>query len=414
MDMPQTGKVADDPQAPPAPDVDACTVRRAVETMLERLKAPEMGRAVFPWPGGATSWPAAPGGGSIGADDLCPADAAVRALEAWDRLWRLVGPMFTDRVAVLTARPGRGKSAFALQVAEASASAGQPVLYASAEMGTDELVARLLTLRAQGGGEAGVAYSVVLRGGAPIDSVAAAGAVLASDCPGLYLWAPRGEERTPGALVNMARAVVEREGRPVLLVVDYLQRFVNVDDDERRQATAALSGALRELARPADGWPGMAVLAVSSTARTYYDLYANRASLLGASDDEALEGTGKETGEIEYDAPLLLALAADLRDAEAGGDESAPVKALVAVVKNRHGRRGVVCFNAALACGRFTGLKSSVERGELERLRAEVAEARSRPRRGNGNGKPARATRVPTTHAATSNTVEDEPMDFEE
>jgi replicative DNA helicase len=134
----------------------------------------------------------------------------------------------------------------------------------------------------------------------------------------------------------MARAVCAEAGRPPLVVLDYVQRLADPSTEERRGAVSELSGRLRDLSRPdpAHGWPGCAVLALSSVGRGHYDKFTKCDTLASATD---LEGTGKESGELEYDAPVVLALTSDTDD-----DGAMVRQALLRVVKNREGSPGKV------------------------------------------------------------------------
>ena len=305
------------------------TLQSVFDTFLNRLEAQARGErpTYLPWPGGREDLPET--FGRIGRGALLPCADGYRG-EDWKQLWRLAGPLWPDRLAVLVGSTGRGKSGFALQVAEATARGGHPVLYVSAEMGEDELFARLLTLRAKGDDNQhrnGVPYLSVLRGKVDLEEFTTAGIRLVEDCPNLYLWAPKKAHRTASALEDMARAVVaDCDGKPPLVVLDYLQRMA--DGDDVRAAVREVSGRLRDLSRPSDDWPGAAVLALSSTARGNYehfnavdDLYlaaeggwrwgkrANGQAMRVPVPPIPLEGMGKESGELETDAsaPRLFA-----------------------------------------------------------------------------------------------------------
>jgi len=344
------------------------TLGAAVDAFVDRLRSGRGKRVYFPWPGGQEDMPERVA--TIAADALVPRTEPPRP---WADLWQKVGPLWPDRLAVLVGATGKGKSGFALCLAEATARAGHPVLYLSAEMGTDELVARLLALRA---GEPaahpnGVPYVGILAGKAEADEVEDVGALLKDACPHLYLWAPRAEKRTAGALEDMARAVVKAaDGRPPLVVVDYLQRMA--DGADLRQAVREVSGKLRDLSRPGGlgpGWPGAAVLALSSTARGNYQALASVKNLkdvhqhghVGDGDGAKfyeLAGLGKESGELETDAALVLVMTTE------AGDDDSPRDALVAIGKNRHGGKGTVPMTFWPASGVFTEppLRKSVPR----------------------------------------------------
>ena len=155
----------------------------------------------------------------------------------------------------------------------------------------------------------------------------------------LHLWTPMGAHRNAGELERVARMLEAR-----LTVVDYVQRFVD-DGPEKRVSVAAMSGALRDLSRPRHGWPGMAVLAFSSVARGKYEHFTSCDKLRRAAADE-LMGSGKECGELEYDAPLVMCLTCD----EGGGDKR---NAVLRIVKNQHGATGEVGFTFRGALSRF-------------------------------------------------------------
>jgi hypothetical protein len=260
----------------------------------------------------------------------------------WLRVRDLLNGWRPDTVAVLVGHTGRGKSSLAVQVAEEAARTGAPVLYASLEMDAEELLARLLAMR----GRNGVTWAHVKRRRYPLEALRAAGERLVAETPHLYLWAPGGPDRTVDELeVMVSRVTVAAGGKPPLVIVDYVQRLADPTTEERRHAVSALSGRLRDLSRPQreKQWPGCAVLALSSVGRNHYASFTDCDTLRKAVD---LEGTGKESGELEYDAPVVLALTTDTVDAT-----SRP--GLLRVVKNREGRTGDVEMTFHAARGMF-------------------------------------------------------------
>lgn len=353
--------------------VEAWHVSAAAERLLSRLD-PARGRAGlarFAWPGGS-------------ADDTERTRAAVargalsvaRNPPVWSRTASSIGPLTAGSVAVLVGATGRGKSAYVLQIAEGAARAGAPVLYVSVEMDTDELVARLLALRAEGA----AAWSSILLGAAHFPEVQEAAAYLCSDCPNLYLWAPGPAERTVRAIQRMARRVsLAHGGASPLVIVDYVQRLTPSGSDDRRLAVGDVSAGLRDLSRPgapmgAD-WPGAAVIALSSTARSSYEVLGSvealRVAAVGAKPTPgsnaptkapvALEGLGKESGELEYDAPILLVFTTD---PPADGERRAdPRRALLVAAKNRaYGGRALVDYLFHPASGRFVEAENNTIR----------------------------------------------------
>jgi len=359
------------------------TLQRAVDGFLARQG--EAGdRTWFPWPGTPAGMPEDAPRSRLAGGDVLPHEMGYLGPK-WERFWRMVGPLWPDRLAVLVGATGRGKSGFALQVAEAVARAGHPVLFLSAEMGTDELLARLLALRARerGRDDWGIAWRTVLLGGAPAGDLERACAELAKDCPALYPWAPRSDERTAAHLAAMARAVVkDQAGKPPLVVVDYLQRMAEGED--LRHAVRSVSGMLRDLSRPEGlhpDWPGAAVLARASTARAHYQHFASCNDLKAAwqgrpkggngeerKEPVPLEGMGKESGELETDASLLLVLTTN----KARGPEPQPRQGLMVVAKNRHGGAGTVPLDFYPACGRFVERKDEPSGGATEDKQEEA------------------------------------------
>ena len=300
---------------------------------------------------------------------------------AWPKLARILGSWSADTVAVLVGSTGRGKSSLAVQIAEHAAIKGAPVLYASMEMSAEELACRLLALR--GGGRA--SWAAVKQGAYPVEAVTKAGEELSAVAPWLYLWAPSSEDRNVGALQRMARAVsAVAGGKPPLVVLDYVQRLAAPAGggsaiDDRRGAVADLSGKLRDLSRPGGmgaAWPGAAVLALSSTARASYATFSSVAGLAVASE---LDGSGKESGELEYDAPVLLCMTSD-KPADGDPEPDAGRLALVRVVKNREGSGGRSVMRFQAARGRFVETDDPIPAAKQEPSPKPQAASRPKPR----------------------------------
>jgi hypothetical protein len=304
----------------------------------------------------------------------------------WPRLARVLGGWTADTVTVLVGHTGRGKSSWAVQAAERASREGAPVLYASMEMSAEELAARLLALRS-----ARAAWSAIKRGRYSPEAVQAAGARLVAEAPHLYLWAPRGEDRHVDALREMVRALAETTGRAPLVVLDYVQRLADPTAVERRIAVSGLSGHLRDLSRPGGllslstrkPWPGASVLALSSVGRGHYESFLTVAALAGC---DSLEGTGKESGELEYDAPVLLCMTTDKPSDDQGLERAGGRPALVRVVKNREGGgRDVYGFFDAPA-GRFC--EETTEQDATRRAAKKQASAASAAKKADKPTKP--------------------------
>jgi hypothetical protein len=291
----------------------------------------------------------------------------------WRQLWRMTGPPRADWLAVLVGPTGRGKSGWALTAAEAAATGGAPVLIMSCEMGADALLARLLSLRAP---MPAPPHRAIWAG--TVDRPAAARAVEALDkeAPHLYLWAPARAEMTPEALAEKVATLAAVTGRTPFVVLDYVQRLAN--GEERRVAVSDLSGKLRTMTRPEGDYPGCALLVLSSTARGYYPLFWASDDLLRAHkggykqkgvnqkgdakyeyvSPVPLEGLGKESGELEYDAPVVLCLTCDTETQPETVPEAGRGRpGIVVVAKNRAGATGWAPMWFEGATGRWLELE---------------------------------------------------------
>jgi replicative DNA helicase len=115
------------------------------------------------------------------------------------------------------------------------------------------------------------------------------------------------------------------------------------------------------------------VLALSSVGRGAYERFTTCKALSEAVD---LEGTGKESGELEYDASIVLALTSDTT----GG---APIReALLRVVKNREGSTGDIPMTFDAARGLFRERNGSTVASSSSHLRNSEP-----PRRGSLTGR---------------------------
>jgi hypothetical protein len=278
-------------------------------------------------------------------------------------------------LVLLVGGSGKGKSALLINIAEAAARKGAPVLYVSVELDSTEILARFIAARTTGTiKDRGVAHSDLASREIDPEILAPAVEQLAADCPNLYVFAPRAAERNARRLVEAVWAVSEAHGNtPVVLMLDYIQRFAQGDDP--RVATKELSGKLRDISRVGgltDGWPGAVVWAISSAPRNAYTHFAScthlRAAFKGGEvpttgkpkkngepqttfqEPIPVEGLAKESGELEYDATHVLAMTSNK-----GGkaDPTAPRRALVVIAKNRFGVTGDFDFDFHPASGRF-------------------------------------------------------------
>jgi len=311
-------------------DTAGASLQEAVSGFRQRIADPGR-RTLLPWPGGDATMPDALEAGTPPAPDL-------------EAVGKLAGSLWPGRLAVLIGPSGSGRTALALQMAEAVASTGHPVLYASAGLPTDELVARLLVIRAHGASpELPASHAYVLEGQADPAVLDRACDELLEACPHLYLWTPTTGQRTDEVLRVRAAGVAEASGgRPPLIVVDPVEGFE--DGQDLNGVIRELSAACRDLVRAGSlspSWPGAAVLTVLGVPAQAADTFATDDELAAQTADESRRAALRHRltlglGGLGADAALLLALARGASPPEG------PTATTLAVIKNRHGHAGCV------------------------------------------------------------------------
>ena len=187
---------------------------------------------------------------------------------------------------IVGARPAMGKSAFALGAAvNAAKKTNRPVLFFSLEMSATELTQRILS------GEAMV-ESDRLRSGRLQDSdwTKLSNAVNRLDIP---LYIDDNSQVTVMQIRQKIRRVAQREGMPVLVVIDYLQLMGGSNNFETRQLEVSeISRNLKLLAREF-GIPVMALSQLSRQLETRQDKRPQLADL-------------RESGALEQDADVVM------------------------------------------------------------------------------------------------------------
>lgn len=222
---------------------------------------------------------------------------------------------------ILAARPGVGKTSFALNLAVNAAKRGTAVTFFSLEMSAGQLVQRILCA------EARVSLSKIRAGYiSEGDWGAIADAMNSLSQLELYI------DDSPGLSILEARAKARRELRKAsgkgLIVVDYLQLMQPPQtrrDGNRAVEVGEISRGLKVLAKEMD----MPVLALSQLSRAV-EMRGKKRPMLSDL---------RESGSIEQDADIVLFL---YRDAYYANESASPEdvdknKAEVIVAKNRHG-----------------------------------------------------------------------------
>lgn len=225
-------------------------------------------------------------------------------------------------LAILAARPGVGKTSFALNLAVNAAKKGTSVAFFSLEMSAGQLVQRILCADAR------VSLSKI-RGGYISEGDWGAIADASNRLAQLELFI----DDTPGLSILEARAKARRELRSVepgkgLIIIDYLQLMQPQTarrDGNRAVEVGEISRGLKILAKEMD----MPVIALSQLSRAVEMRGKKRPQLSDL----------RESGSIEQDADIVLFL---YRDAYYANEAASPEdvdknSAEVIVAKNRHG-----------------------------------------------------------------------------
>ncbi|GHA59091.1 replicative DNA helicase [Streptomyces purpurascens] len=139
--------------------------------------------------------------------------------------------LMPGQMILVAARPAMGKSAFALGVATANASAGAPTLVHSLEMGRPEVSNRILSARAR------VAFHHIRDG---VDSLTQDDWDRLDrhtpDLRNLPLWMDYSARVSPARIRSRIKTIIRETGRAPLVVVDYLQ-LMQTDQRNARQST---------------------------------------------------------------------------------------------------------------------------------------------------------------------------------
>jgi replicative DNA helicase len=239
-----------------------------------------------------------------------------------------------SQLIIVAARPAMGKSAFALSVARANAVDGTPVLFASMEMGREEIADRVIAAQAR------VEHRHLDKGKDFItDDDWARIAKHVPDVAGAPLYMDYRARQTPSRLRARIRYLTRVHGRPPFTVVDYLG-LMQPEPGERinnqYERVTYLSRELKLIAQET-GAPNRGPEQRENKIPTMSDL--------------------RDSGAIEQDANVIILLHRedyyDRESARAG-------EADLIVAKNRSGPQGVTITAAAqLHYARYSDMAST-------------------------------------------------------
>ncbi|HHV33025.1 replicative DNA helicase [Caproiciproducens sp. LBM24188] len=234
---------------------------------------------------------------------------------------------------LLGARPGMGKTSFALNIARhAAVKAGKKVAFFSLEMGREQLTSRLLSTEAMVSG-------TKLRTGKLDDDewvrLIEAGDILSK--ADIYL------DDTPSITIPEMKAKLRRLKNVDLVIIDYLQLMTSSQKiDNRVQEISQITRNMKIMAKELN----VPVLALSQLARDSEKRTNHRPVLSDLRD----------SGSIEQDADIVLFLYREeyYQDSETPSENSDHNSGECIVAKNRHGETKTVPLHWQGEFMRFT------------------------------------------------------------
>lgn len=263
----------------------------------------------------------------------------------FSELDRMTTGFHDDELIILAARPGVGKTAFALNIAEnVGRNTPKSVAMFSLEMGADQLAQRMIA-------SVGLIDSQHLRTGRLEEEewgklVSATGILGDTE---IYI------DDTPGIKMSDIRAksrrLAKEKGNLGLIVIDYLQLIEGPKSESRQQEVSAISRQLKKLAKELH----VPVIALSQLSR----------SVEQRQDKRPVLSDIRESGSIEQDADIVAFLYRDdyYRDEREDGDDEGEVtpeddngEVEVIIEKNRSGSRGTIKLMFSKPYNRFSNL----------------------------------------------------------
>lgn len=274
-------------------------------------------------------------------DELYQRDEQITGISTgYKQLDQMTSGLHEDELIILAARPGVGKTAFALNVAQnIGTDTDETIAIFSLEMGAQQLVNRMLC--AEGNIDAGNLRNGTLTPEEYQHLFVAMGSLSNAN---IYI------DDTPGIRTNEIRAKCRRlkqeRGSIGLIVIDYLQLIEGSSNREsRQQQVSDISRQLKKLAKELS----VPVIALSQLSR----------SVEQRQDKRPILSDLRESGSIEQDADIVAFLyREDYYRAEDGEEDDRILDDTVEVIieKNRSGARGTVKLNFKKEYNKFTSI----------------------------------------------------------
>jgi len=248
---------------------------------------------------------------------------------------RITGGWQDSDLIILAARPGLGKTAFALNLAKAAADSNKGVGFFTLEMGYSQIFHRQLAM------ESLVPLNFIKKGdlsNVQLEQVAAASSALGKKK--IYI-----DDEAAISLFDLrakARRMKTKHGIG-LLIVDYLQLMRGENKGNREQEVASISRGLKALAKSLN----IPVIALSQLSRAIETRGGEKARRPQLSDL-------RESGSIEQDANMVMFLSrADYQITDGNIDPSVANTAELTIAKNRDGELTEITLDTDLSTQRF-------------------------------------------------------------
>ena len=240
---------------------------------------------------------------------------------------KILGGFQKTDLIILAARPGVGKTAWALNAAEYAASVGKKVMIFSLEMGTRQLGERLLSMTSS------VPLEHIHKGSLTMEEWEDLSAAQDSFY-GLDLVIDESSVITPLEMKNKCRRFKQEKGDLDLVVIDYLQLMSmgGYRIEQREKEIAAITRSIKIMAKELD----CAVVLLSQLSRGPEQRGGDHMPKLSDLRD---------SGAIEQDADVVIFLKRDdyysSEDERANIDDSTGLTCAVNIAKHRNGPVGI-------------------------------------------------------------------------
>jgi len=285
-------------------------------------------------------------------DKLYDQDSDVTGLSTgYKDLDAMTTGLHKDELVILAARPGVGKTAFALNLAQnAATKSGATVAIFSLEMGAESLVNRMLC--SEGSIDANALRTGKLDENQWNSLVVAMGSlsrtnVYIDDTPGIKM----------AEIRSKCRRLLKESGHLDLVIIDYLQLIEGTGQENRQQEVSVISRNLKKLAKELH----VPIIALSQLSR----------GVEARQDKRPMLSDIRESGSIEQDADIVAFLYRDdyYRDEDGDGDNNEQEEpedqdvgeVEVIISKNRSGPRGTAKLLFVKSYNKFSSIANIPE-----------------------------------------------------